>query len=70
MNKIIKIFLGIDLFVGLTLVTTYLTKLLFEPSNGYFIVLAIAFAFVNAIVTLITCKKINFYKNVNEYVKK
>ena len=70
MSKFIKLFFGIDLFAGLSLITTFISKMFFGNDKGWFITVAIAFGVMNLIVTLIAAKKFNFYKNVGEYAKK
>ena len=70
MNKIIKLFFGIDLLAGLTLITTLISKMFFGTNQGLCITVSIIFALVNFVVTLIATRNFNFYKNVNEYVKK
>ena len=70
MNKFIKFFFGLDLFAGLTLITTFISKMLLKNDTVLFITVAIIFSIVNLIISIILAKKFNFYKNVSEYVKK
>lgn len=70
MNKFIKLFFGVDLFAGLSLITSLIAKIFFSNDTLLFVSVAVIFALVNAIITIIITKRFNFYKNVNEYVKK
>lgn len=70
MNKFIKLFFGVDLFAGLSLITSLIAKIFFSNDTLLFVSIAVIFAIVNVIITIIITKRFNFYKNVNEYVKK
>lgn len=70
MNKFIKLFFEVDLFAGLSLITSLIAKIFFSNDTLLFVSIAVIFAIVNVIITIIITKRFNFYKNVNEYVKK
>ena len=70
MNKFIKLFFGVDLFAGLSLITSLIAKIFFSNDTLLFVSIAVIFAIVNVIITIIITKRFNFYKNVNEYEKK
>ena len=72
MNKFLKAFFALDLWIALSLITTIITNIFFSSNEVLMLSLSIVFALVNAVFSIITIKSINFYKtrNMKEIINK
>ena len=59
MNKFIKLFFEVDLFAGLSLITSLIAKIFFSNDTLLFVSIAVIFAIVNVIITIIITKRFN-----------
>ena len=63
MNRFLKVFFGLDLWIALTLMTSMIVSMFFSEDNALMITFCLGFALVNSITCVLTIKSINFYKN-------
>ena len=63
MNKFLKVFFGLDLWIALTLMTSMVVDMFFKGDNALMITFCLGFALVNAITCVLIIRSINFYKN-------
>lgn len=63
MNKFLKLFFGLDLWIALSLMTTMMVDMIFSSRNAAMIACSIGLAIINVITCLVVINSINFYKN-------
>ena len=65
MNKFIKWFFGLDLWIALTLITTMVVDIFFSRTrgNGMMISFSIGLALLNIIACVVIINSVTFYKN-------